>query len=119
MIPEVLGRLRTMQDSSKFPELTGSMFSQLGCIDAEDEDGERVASPAQPSFLRAPDHMCVLQTDADFRKGQGVDVEDLGQQRKVLLLDLLPRVQEKGVPTQAPVDGNKVQYSCNESLDLE
>jgi len=43
-----------------------------------------------------------LQTDADFRKGQGVDAEDLGQQRKVLLLNLPPQVQEKGVSTQAP-----------------
>lgn len=88
-------------------------------IDAEDEDGERIACPAQPSFLRAPDHTCILQTDADFRKGHGVDAEDLGQQRKVLLLDLLLRVQDKSVPTQAPVDSNKVQYSCDESLNLE
>jgi hypothetical protein len=88
-------------------------------IDTEDEDGERVASSAQPSFLQAPDHMCVLQTDADFRKDQSVNAEDLSQQRKVLLLNLLPRVQEKGVPTQASVNGNKVQYGCNESLNLE
>lgn len=58
-------------------------------IEEEDEDGERVASPAQPCFLRAADHTYVLQTDADFRKGQDVDAEDLGQQRKVLLFDLL------------------------------
>ena len=88
-------------------------------IDEEDEEGERIAGPAQQIFLRAPDHPCVLQTDADFRKGQGVDAEDLGQQRIVLLLHSLLRVQEKSVPAQAPVDGNKVQYSCDESLNLE
>ena len=48
-------------------------------IDAEDEDGEHIASPAEPYFLRAPNHTCVLQTDADLRKGQGVDAENLGQ----------------------------------------
>ena len=88
-------------------------------IDAEDEDGYRITSPSQQTFLRTPDHTCVLQTDADFCKGQGVDAEDLGQQRIVLLLDSLLRVQEKSVPTEAPVDGNKVQYSCDESLNLE
>jgi len=45
-------------------------------IDEEDEDGERIASSAQSSFLRASNHTCVLQTDADFRKGQSVDAED-------------------------------------------
>ena len=47
-----------------------------------------------------------------------MDAEDLGQQRKVLLFDSLLRVQEKGVPTQAPMDSNEVEDSCNESLDL-
>lgn len=48
-------------------------------IDEKDKDGDRIASPLQPSFLRASNHTDVLQTDADFRKAQGVDAEDLGQ----------------------------------------
>lgn len=85
-------------------------------IEAEDENDERIARPAQPTFLRAPDHPCVLQTNADFRKDQGVNAEHLGQKRKVLLLDSLLRVQKKSVPTQASMSGNKVQYRCDQSL---
>ena len=87
-------------------------------IDEEDEDGDRDASPAQPLSLRAPDHTYILQTDANFRKGQGVDAENLGQQRKVLLLDSLLRIQEKCVSIQAPIDGNILQNCCDETLNL-
>ena len=77
-------------------------------VDEEDENGEHVAIPTQPSSLRAPHNAYVLQTDADFRKRQSVDAEDLGQRRKVLLFDSLLRIQEEEVPTQAPTDGDKI-----------
>lgn len=88
-------------------------------VDEEYADGNGVAYVSKP-FIPGPfedAHVC--QGDTDFGKCQGMDAEDLRQERVVLLLDTLLWSEVVEMSSEAPVCRDKVDDSRNKCLYLD